>query len=582
MVEKLMQVKVADIVPSPENPRIVNTKSEGFAELLGSITEVGVKVPLVVRPHPSQAGKFDLRCGQRRHTAAKMAKLEMVPAIVCEEMTDEQAFELTFLENFAREDLSPLEEAAAAAILMEKFGGDVRAVAAKCGHSEKWVRMRANIQKNLSKKWVREISKGPEGKLSTFGIGHYQLIARLPKDRQDKYLKDIDEWHTRNLSIADLEEEIDEMTRLLSAAPWKLDDERMKPHCCNDCKKRSGYQPGLWDNESRVGGKDEKCLDRVCWEAKRESFIELQIAEHKKKHPDLICVSGSASSYRQKYEARKQHNALDSDHYKAARKTEKGAEPAVTVCGRGLGKLKWVKLEDHISKTGEPKKTVGVKKTLVQRRDELKRKRWHCILGRACEQIKKMEYSQITHADKVVALMAMVIEYGVNVRWCETRMASAMSIMEKVGAPDAPFLLENLWELLKGPICSDLRWNDAVSKTSDIYIKKAQAATRIFGMDKDKLWAAAREEYKEPKGWAKEAEAAAVKKSPKKKGKKNKGEIVSKQTETKTDKERRCRVCGCTDIDRRQCIAAQGYPCHWVEADLCSRHANESEVENGK
>lgn len=42
---------------------------------------------------------------------------------------------------------------------------------------------------------------------------------------------------------------------------------------------------------------------------------------------------------------------------------------------------------------------------------------------------------------------------------------------------------------------------------------------------------------------------------------------------------RSCRVCGCTDDDCSQCVAAQGYPCHWVEQDLCSRCTNEKENE---
>jgi hypothetical protein len=37
----------------------------------------------------------------------------------------------------------------------------------------------------------------------------------------------------------------------------------------------------------------------------------------------------------------------------------------------------------------------------------------------------------------------------------------------------------------------------------------------------------------------------------------------------------KCRVCGCTEFDCRQCIEAQGFPCHWVESDLCSRCADE-------
>lgn len=40
------------------------------------------------------------------------------------------------------------------------------------------------------------------------------------------------------------------------------------------------------------------------------------------------------------------------------------------------------------------------------------------------------------------------------------------------------------------------------------------------------------------------------------------------------DEQPRCRICGCTDDDCSQCVAAQGYPCHWVEDDLCSRCAD--------
>lgn len=40
---------------------------------------------------------------------------------------------------------------------------------------------------------------------------------------------------------------------------------------------------------------------------------------------------------------------------------------------------------------------------------------------------------------------------------------------------------------------------------------------------------------------------------------------------------RECRVCGCTEADCTQCVKAQGYPCEWVDIDLCSRCANEME-----
>ena len=44
------------------------------------------------------------------------------------------------------------------------------------------------------------------------------------------------------------------------------------------------------------------------------------------------------------------------------------------------------------------------------------------------------------------------------------------------------------------------------------------------------------------------------------------------------EKQRKCRVCGCIDSDCRQCIEVQGFPCHWVGPDLCSRCAVEEEA----
>ena len=51
----------------------------------------------------------------------------------------------------------------------------------------------------------------------------------------------------------------------------------------------------------------------------------------------------------------------------------------------------------------------------------------------------------------------------------------------------------------------------------------------------------------------------------------------------KKQQTRKCRVCGCTDNDCRQCIKAQGVPCHWVEDDLCSRcEAEKLEIANNE
>ena len=52
---------------------------------------------------------------------------------------------------------------------------------------------------------------------------------------------------------------------------------------------------------------------------------------------------------------------------------------------------------------------------------------------------------------------------------------------------------------------------------------------------------------------------------------------VSPEIEKRSETPRRCRICGCTDNDCTECIAAQGFPCSWVEEDLCSRCRDELE-----
>lgn len=107
----LRMVPVEDVVPTPDNPRKrIDTKAPDFLELVESVKALGILQPLVARPHPTQAGKLDLRAGHRRHEAARAAGLAEVPVMV-REMSDRVAMEVTVLENLQRVDLTPMEEA---------------------------------------------------------------------------------------------------------------------------------------------------------------------------------------------------------------------------------------------------------------------------------------------------------------------------------------------------------------------------------------------------------------------------------------------------------------------------------------
>ena len=75
--------------------------------------------PVLVRPVPG--GTYELIAGERRWRAAQLAGLETIPAIV-RPHDDAASLELALIENMAREDLNPLEEARACAALVEELG----------------------------------------------------------------------------------------------------------------------------------------------------------------------------------------------------------------------------------------------------------------------------------------------------------------------------------------------------------------------------------------------------------------------------------------------------------------------------
>lgn len=107
------------VVPNPRQPRSVFDEEE-LAELVGSIKEIGVLQPIVVRPNPAGEG-YELIMGERRLRATKEAGLAEIPAIV-RETDDTEMLREALVENLHRSQLNPLEEAAAYQQLLEDFG----------------------------------------------------------------------------------------------------------------------------------------------------------------------------------------------------------------------------------------------------------------------------------------------------------------------------------------------------------------------------------------------------------------------------------------------------------------------------
>jgi ParB family chromosome partitioning protein len=114
------EIPVTSIRPNPRQPRVVFDEGE-LDELVGSIKEIGVLQPVVVRPSSSERSAYELIMGERRWRASQMAGLDVIPAIV-RVTDDEDMLRDALLENLHRSALNPLEEAAAYRQLLDDFG----------------------------------------------------------------------------------------------------------------------------------------------------------------------------------------------------------------------------------------------------------------------------------------------------------------------------------------------------------------------------------------------------------------------------------------------------------------------------
>ena len=127
----LREVPVDLISPNPHQPRQTfdETSLLGLSE---SLRERGVLQPVLVRPVPG--GTYELIAGERRWRAAQLADLDTIPALV-RPRDDAESLELALIENMAREDLNPIEEARACAMLVEDLGLTREDVGRRVGRS---------------------------------------------------------------------------------------------------------------------------------------------------------------------------------------------------------------------------------------------------------------------------------------------------------------------------------------------------------------------------------------------------------------------------------------------------------------
>jgi ParB family chromosome partitioning protein len=130
-VPELRQIPVELIEPNPHQPRR-RFEEEPLLALADSLRERGLLQPVLVRP--VAGGTYRLIAGERRWRAAQIAGVETVPAMV-RAHDDAESIELALIENMAREDLNPVEEARACAMLVEELGMTREDIGRRVGRS---------------------------------------------------------------------------------------------------------------------------------------------------------------------------------------------------------------------------------------------------------------------------------------------------------------------------------------------------------------------------------------------------------------------------------------------------------------
>lgn len=129
--DDLRSLAVELIAPNPKQPR--RAFDDGALEALaGSLRDSGVLQPVLVRP--LSGGTYELVAGERRWRAARLAGLKTIPALV-RQRDDAEALQAALIENMAREDLNPIEEARACAALVEELGLTREVVGLRVGRS---------------------------------------------------------------------------------------------------------------------------------------------------------------------------------------------------------------------------------------------------------------------------------------------------------------------------------------------------------------------------------------------------------------------------------------------------------------
>lgn len=519
--QKLIDVVIADLIITKNNPRKIDVASEEFAELVANIKGQGVLVPIHVRNSPAADGMHELLAGERRCCAAKAAGLDTIAAVDHGTIDDSRAFEFTFGENFLRKDLTVSEQSRAVGIMLEKFDGNIETVAKRLGKSANWVAMRAKIFGGIVKEIIAKIE---EGQPKTWTAGHMARIARLPKETQRCLVESPYMLMNEAPPIKELDESLGGYLHLLNSAPWDLLNGQRVPmkkggkklkRTCAGCSDRSDEQSMLWAEASVSDG--PQCLNEICWKAKLFAHNKLELESLKSKHGKAkFILSANDAIYSIRRLLSEQYDdliILGSHQCKWERcgKKADGAICGLIVHGKRAGKVQWIRpagtgRKSAASKSGSTKVQPG--KPLKEKQAELRSKRWQQVLREMVVAVNRSIYHQITHCDPHWFVLYAAAYFGTDSPGMSWKLEYAKfnkgvkAMFENASPDEMNEVLDSLWIMVRPVLAERITYNGPITQVPKKKIDEAKMMAAHLGIDIDAMFEKAKGDIPEPKSWA--------------------------------------------------------------------------------
>jgi len=268
MTEKALTLPLSLIQPGGNPRRFFNPAKH--EELVASIRLRGLLQPLLVRPAPDGDNYLLVAGGRRYRAALEVYGAEGLVPVISREMTDQEALEAAIDENDVREDASETEQADAALRILAACQDDRAEAARRLGWST------FKLDRRLALAGLSDAVKAALDE-RRIKVGHAELLAAVPADKQDKALETI---LTSGIDVAKTRELLQRVTQNLAAATFDKTE-------CAGCGYNSARQRALFETHVEDG----HCTNGACFALKVEAAEKARAVAEPVIEPD----SGEAS-----------------------------------------------------------------------------------------------------------------------------------------------------------------------------------------------------------------------------------------------------------------------------------------------